>query len=204
MSRFMPLNLIIAALALSGCASQVMPSDTSTATNAASVTANECIGSVLLPPELASQFVAIDDPELLNSALGQSEQGKLCQGQVYLAQQNVTLFRAWNSTNPKSRLGQWWAFTRPAGSIADYRSQYEICYQWSPLDKMLSCELKAGSKVVVGNGQSAKCSDYLTYPVSATQQVYLADAANSVANCTDFIGVMSWEAQAPNMPNSAH
>lgn len=154
-----------------------------------------CVGSPTLPLNLASQFVPLEDAQLLNEALGEPEQGKLCQGKVYQSKQNsqVMLFRAWNSTNPSSQYGQWWAWNKPTGSIAKYRTDYEICYQWSPLDKMVSCTLKPGTKVVVGNGQSAKCSEYLTYPASEQQQIYIIDAANSVMNCTEFDGVMSWE-----------
>ncbi|UXI04634.1 hypothetical protein [Photobacterium sp. TY1-4] len=148
-----------------------------------------------LPQGIAAHFEAADDPALLSSALGEPEQGKLCQGQVYQSKPDakVVLFRAWNSTNPNSQFGQWWAFHQPSGKIAAYRSDYEICYQWSPLDKLVSCTLKPGTKVVVGNGQSAKCSAYLTYPTSEKQQVYLVDAANAVMDCSVYDGVMSWQ-----------
>ncbi|MVD33254.1 hypothetical protein D6U54_19075, partial [Vibrio cholerae] len=67
-------------------------------------------------------------------------------------------------------------FELPSGYTADYRKNFEICYQWSPLDKLAKCTLKAGTKVVVGNGQSAKCSEYLSYPVSEKQQVFISEA----------------------------
>ncbi|MFC3152260.1 hypothetical protein ACFOEK_14590 [Litoribrevibacter euphylliae] len=164
-------------------------------TESAHVAPQTCVGSTDLPQVLSTQFSAVTDTALLNDALGEKDQGKLCQGQVYESKENaqVKVFRAWNSTNPNSQYGQWWAFNEPAGSISAYRSDYEICYQWSPLDKMVSCTLKPGTKVVVGNGQSATCSQYLTYPVSAKQQVYIADAENVVMNCTEYNGVMSWE-----------
>lgn len=164
-------------------------------TEDAQVTQQNCLGSFDLPPTLSTQFEAVDDPALLNEALGEKDQGKLCQGKVYQSKQaaQVKIYRAWNSTNPNSQYGQWWAFNQPAGSISKYRSDYEICYQWSPLDKMVSCTLKPGTKVVVGNGQSATCSQYLTYPVSAKQQVYIVDAEKVVMNCTEYNGVMSWE-----------
>ncbi|GGX73739.1 hypothetical protein GCM10007392_46530 [Saccharospirillum salsuginis] len=155
-----------------------------------------CEGSTDIPPHLSTQFEPVTDPALLNEALGAPNEGELCQGQVYVAleETRIQIYRAWNSTNPGSRLGNWWAFDKPSGRVADYREDYEICYQWSPLDKMVSCTLTPGTKVVVGNGQSAQCSQYLTYPVSAEQQVYIDEAAEAVANCADYDGMFSWEA----------
>ncbi|MFC0119777.1 hypothetical protein ACFFK7_17830 [Pseudoalteromonas xiamenensis] len=151
-----------------------------------------CLGSTTLPQPLQSSFIETEDSALLQSSLGDPNNGKLCQGKVYEAKQDVVIFRAWNSTNPGSQFGQWWAFNRPAGLISEYRSQFEICYQWSPLDKMSRCTLKQGTKVVVGNGQSAMCSEYLTYSVSSAQQVYVANAKDSITDCTSFNGVMEW------------
>lgn len=154
-----------------------------------------CIGTTDLPSSLRDSFVPAVDVELLNSALGEPGKGGLCQGQVYISTgiKKVTLYRAWNSTNPGSIYGNWWAFSRPSGKVAEYREDFEICYQWSPLDKLVTCELKAGTKVVVGNGQSAYCSEYLTYSVSASQQVYINDASNSVMNCETADGVLVWQ-----------
>ena len=155
----------------------------------------KCIGNTILPQSLADKFEKVEDDALLKSALGEPTEGKLCQGQVYQSKPdtNVTLYRAWNSTNPNSKLGKWWADKRPEGGVTQYRLDYEICYQWSPLDKLVQCELKAGVKIVVGTGQSAKCSEYLTYPVSDKQQFYIDDASVSVINCSTFDGEFSWK-----------
>ncbi|WP_428243296.1 hypothetical protein [Gynuella sp.] len=159
------------------------------------VQTDECAGTTELPADFQSLFSEVEDAALLNSALGSANNGKLCQGQVYQlnADASLTLFRAWNSTNPYSRMGAWWALQKPAGSIAQYRSDYEICYQWSALDALVSCELKPGTKVVIGNGQSAQCSQYLTYPVSAALQVYLPDADQSMINCSTAEAVFFWQ-----------
>ena len=164
-------------------------------TQSLSTVAPECEGSVELPPHLATLFKPIEDTTLLDNALGEPNRGGLCQGQVYVSLEEtpVQIYRAWNSTNPGSQFGNWWAFEKPAGAVADYREDYEICYQWSPLDRMVSCTLSPGTKVVVGNGQSAECSQYLTYPVSDKQQVYIEDSASAVIDCTDHIGVLTWE-----------
>jgi len=199
MKKFVVLSVI--AFGLSGCANYPMGtmdtgSEPQTATPALTSDVEQaCLGTTDLPVNMVGQFDAANDPELLNSTIGSPNKGMLCQGKVYESKANaqVTLYRAWNSTNPGSKLGKWWAFNQPAGEVAQYRSDFEICYQWSPLDKLVRCELKPGTKVVVGNGQSAECSAYLTYPVSAAQQIYIEDAANSVINCQTFTGEFSWK-----------
>ncbi len=132
-----------------------------------------CVGSTKLPAGFNDKFTAIEDEALLNDALGEAKKGKLCQGLVYQSKNDtsIVIYRAWNSTNPNSKMGQWWAFEQPIGKVAKYRSDYEICYQWSPLDQLVRCSLKPGTKVVVGTGQSAECSQYLTYPASDKQQI---------------------------------
>lgn len=154
-----------------------------------------CLGSTTLPENIASLFETIEDEPLLNKALGNPQQGALCQGQVYKSKKDsaIILYRAWNSTNPNSKFGTWWAFHKPLGNISKYRADYEICYQWSPLDTLVSCTLRGDTKVVVGTGQSAACSEYLTYPVSDKQQIYIEDSANSLIDCRVFNGEFSWK-----------
>lgn len=79
--------------------------------------------------------------------------------------------------------------------MADYRAGYEICYQWSPLDKLVRCRLNPGTRVVVGTGQSARCSPYLSYPASPKKQIYLDNAAGSVIDCTAYDAVFDWQAE---------
>jgi hypothetical protein len=179
-------------LLLSGC-SLLQESATPPASSVSyQADANGCIGTTDLPPSLSKQFIKVDDDALLQQALGEPDKGGLCKGQVYQATGDVTLYRAWNSTNPNSQMGSWWAFYRPSGLIAQYRADYEICYQWSPLDKMVNCTLKTGTRVVVGNGQSAMCSQYLNYPASAAQQVFISNATESVSDCENFDAVFQW------------
>ncbi|MEM7408344.1 MAG: hypothetical protein AAF458_23850 [Pseudomonadota bacterium] len=172
---------------LSGCT--VVPVAQDQSTHGAA-----CIGTTRLPDALAGAFTAVEDTALLQSALGAPDDGKLCQGQAYELRPaaRVRVFRAFNSTNPNSRLGRWWVFDKPAGPVASYRARYEICYQWSALDKLVQCTLKPGARIVLGTGQSARCSEFLTYPVSEAQQIYVAEPA-AVENCRDFEGVFSWQ-----------
>lgn len=158
------------------------------------ISAAECAGDMELPVEFSRKFTAVTDPELLAQSIGEPDEGRLCQGQVYVAKQNtqILLFRAWNSTNPGSELGEWWALKSPRGQISQYRSDYQICYQWSPLDKLTLCSLKAGAKVVIGTGQSATCSEYLEYPSSAKKQVYLANADADLFDCSSYNAEFNW------------
>jgi hypothetical protein len=175
-------------LTLLGCAGYPVNKETQ-------IDAGLCLGSSDLPADLTEMFEPVEDKQLLSEALGNPGEGKLCQGQVFKSKKihDGTVFRAWNSTNPNSKFGNWWAFQKPVGKISAYRSGYEICYQWSPLDKLVRCTLKPGTKIVLGTGQSAECSKYLTYPVSDKQQVFIPDAAMVLTNCKVFDGVFSWE-----------
>jgi len=126
--------------------------------------------------------------------LGAPDKGSLCQGQVYKSKEDaqITIFRAWNSTNIKSKKGRWWAFEEPSGTISNYRVEYGVCPSWSPLDELVSCTLKPGATVVVGTGQSAKCTSK-TYPVSTTKQIFINNPDFSVENCTTLDGEFSWK-----------
>lgn len=194
-------NILSGALivTLYGCSATpttpIVPSPQAADVAQQSEVAFECEGSVELPAHLAGQFVKVEDSALLNESLGEPEKGKLCQGQTYQSKKGaqVVLHRAWNSTNPYSKMGKWWAFDQPTGKVAQYREDYEICYQWSPLDKLVSCTLEEGTTVVVGNGQSAMCSEYLTYPTSETQQVYISESSATLSNCTVLDGEFSWK-----------
>ncbi len=157
--------------------------------------AQSCPGSTQLPADLVGKMAAVSDPQLLESAIGKVDMGGLCMGQTYevKANQQVTVYRAWNSTNPGSRLGSWWAFEEPRGAISEYRVADEICYQWSPLDMLVTCQLEPGQRIVLGPGQSAVCSPYLTYPASSQQQIYIQNAKTNLKNCTVKQGQFSWK-----------
>ncbi len=182
---------VVLAITVFACASQpVSDQQTQSQQNT-----QACLGSTDLPASLQAAFEPVEDFALLQQTLGKPEQGKLCQARVYQSKQatQVNVHRVWDSVNPNSRLGKWWAFEMPQGKIADYRAKYQICYQWSPLDMLVSCMLKPGTKIVVGTGQSEKCSQYVNYPVSAAQQVYIADAADVVENCNVLTGRFDWQ-----------
>ena len=157
----------------------------------------KCTGTNNLPSEYAEIFEEIVDEPLLNRALNDINKGGLCQGKVYISKKdiNIQIYRAWNSTNLNSRLGKWWAFNLPNGEIAQYRKNYEICYQFSPLDKLTRCNLKANTKIVVGTGQSVMCDKFLAYPTSETKQIYIENNVESpsLTDCKDYDGLFNWK-----------
>jgi len=146
-----------------------------------------CIGEVLPPP---SGMMEVQDPALLQRALGQPLQGKLCAGKVFRASEGaaVTVYRVWDASKPYTAMGSWWSFSAPQGSRDTYRAANEICPQWSALDRVTQCRLKPGAEVVSGPGQSAQCDAALTYPPSPANQVFVPNDARKqlmfVENCT--------------------
>jgi hypothetical protein len=168
-------GLIVTVGLLTGCSTsphQAVTADTTiTAGSTSTIDATACIGDIQPVP---SGLVAIVDPELLQAALGKPMQGRLCKGRVFVAYQPVLVYRGWNHADPNSKFGSWWTFTRPASTRAQYRIDYAICPKWNPLTRISVCQVKVGSKLVVGPGQSAACPvDQLSYAASPYNQVFL-------------------------------
>jgi hypothetical protein len=136
-----------------------------------------CPGKV----EPADGLKEIDDPSLLKQALGDPGKGSLCTGKTFEAVKPVTVYRVWNKADPGTQLGRWWSFARPAGPVEAYRTANEICPEWSDLDNVSECKLKAGTHVVVGPGQSATCAKG-AYPASPTNQVFVNNDTRDPAN----------------------
>ncbi|TDR81516.1 hypothetical protein [Paludibacterium purpuratum] len=168
----------------------VMIGGIGTPSMAADQNATMCTGDVQAPP---AGLEEVQDPTLLAKAIGAPQQGKLCTGKVFkLAETGgnmVTVYRVWDASKPYTALGGWWSFSAPQGPRDAYRQENEICPAWSALNKVSHCTIKAGALIVVGPGQSAKCSDDLNYPTSPVNQVYIPnDAQNNqvfVENCQD-------------------
>jgi len=144
-----------------------------------------CVGQVNPPP---AGLVAADDDALLKTVLGSSGKGMLCAGKVYQATQPVTVYRVWDATKTYTLYGGWWSFNQPQGPRDRYQVENDICPEWSALDRMSSCSIKVGAKIVVGPGQSATC-EQSTLPKSAANQVFIPnDSRNNVLfveNCSE-------------------
>lgn len=149
-----------------------------------------CNGAVMTPPP---GLRPATDAALLASAVGVPGKGGLCTGQVFVVERPVTVYRVWDSSYPASQLGSWWSFERPEGPRAGYRHEEDICRSWSSLNKMTSCLLKPGAKLVLGPGQSASCPAGYTIPASPANQVYLArNAAGQQVSVGDCSPAIDW------------
>jgi len=132
--------------------------------------------------ETADGLQEAQDPALLQKALGAPGKGQLCAGKVYTTVKPVTVYRVWNSAKAYTQLGSWWSLSRPGGPVDQYRADNAICPEWSDLNTVSECHLKVGAKVVVGPGQSASCDKGVTYPPSATNQVFVPNETRDPAN----------------------
>jgi len=148
-----------------------------------------CVGQVNPPP---AGLVAADDDTLLKTVLGSSGKGMLCAGRVYQATQPVTVYRVWDAAKGYTLHGGWWSFNKPQGPRDRYQVENDICPEWSALDRMSSCSIKVGAKIVVGPGQSATC-EHDTLPKSAANQVFIPnDSRNNVLFVEDCSEVTLW------------
>jgi hypothetical protein len=147
--------------------------------------AQDCVGEIITPP---AGLVPATDDALLASTIGAPSKGALCKGKVFVAEKPVTVYRVWDASKSFTLYGRWWSFDLPVGPRDQYQVDNVICPEWSPLNKMSSCTIKVGTKVVVGPGQSAQCSDRLI-PASAVNQVNIPnDSRNNVLfveNCSE-------------------
>ncbi len=189
---------------LSAC-SQLPRSSTDKAAVAAATSVGidgiACVGP--LPKALAG-LTPVQDTALLQQALGATGAGKICAGQVYQVKQPIRLYRVWDGSKSYTKLGQWWSAELPQGPKAAYQRANAICPAWSALDQHVSCQLKPGSLVVIGNTQSADCAADGVLEKNGTQQWFVAnDGRNNqylVDNCQD-LGV--WPAPATGAASSS-
>jgi hypothetical protein len=143
---------------------------------------NTCAGSINVP----SGLTPVENPSLLNMALGAPGKGGLCLGEVFEVKKKHLVYRVYSS-NTENQFGHWWTFDKPDNvSRAEYRQVEDICTSWSELDLMVACELVLDTELALGPGQSANCPGppSMTYPASPNNQIYFASAQLSVAQCS--------------------
>jgi len=122
-------------------------------------------------------------------ATGVPGEGKVTRPYVVRLTRDVPVYRLWagpavlDQQGRTSRIGQWWTFERPAGTLASFRRRYEVCEKWDTLRWVAQCTLRRGSVVVIGPGQSVSaetCGDSSgreSYPANDRDfQVYIHDA----------------------------
>lgn len=141
-----------------------------------------CVGVIAPPPKGA---VAETDPDaiktLLAAAIADTDKGSLCTGAVHRVVEPIKVYRVWNSAKDHTQRGSWWSFDRPVGPREQYRRDNDICEDWSPLDRLIVCDLKVDARFVVGPGQSVRCEVGESHPKSAVNQVYIPnDGRNNV------------------------
>lgn len=201
--KVLSLGTLCLTVVLSAC-SQLPRSSTDKAAVAAATSVGidgiACVGPLQPPPP---GLTPVQDAALLQQALGKSGAGKICAGQVYQASQPIQLYRVWDSSKSYTQLGQWWSATLAQGPKAAYQRANAICPSWSALDQQVSCQLKAGSLVVIGNTQSADCGADGVLEKNATVQWFVAnDGRNNhylVDNCQD---LGAWPEPAPAAASS--
>jgi hypothetical protein len=169
---------------LGGCASELPRSD-------------GCVGTVMPVPDGLTEA---SDAAFLAQAIGAPTKGALCMGRVYVAEKAVTVYRVWDASKAYTLYGRWWSLARPAGPRAQYQHENAICPEWSALDRVSSCTLKVGSKLVLGPGQSAQC-ETAVLPASPVNQAYIPnDRLNNIVfveNCSDGV---AWPESSQVLP----
>jgi hypothetical protein len=129
-----------------------------------------CVGSIGSAP---AALIPATNSSLLGQAQLPTDQGGTCIAQVFSVTSPLVLYRVFDSSNPYSKFGRWWALSRPAGPKDSYRSAFAICPEWSNLDKLVSCEVLPGTQVVIGTTQSAVCANGSTLPKTPEIQVFV-------------------------------
>lgn len=127
-----------------------------------------------LPAQLAGKaaVLAATDPDypraVVTSAVKPAGMGGVTEALVVKITQDIPVYRMWNgpakldTRGNTNRLGGWWSYDAPKGTVADYRANYEICMGWNDLSWVATCTLKAGAVVAIGPGQSVSpetCGD---------------------------------------------
>lgn len=131
-------------------------------------------GSSGLQPQIAASAEVLQPGDagyeraVIGSAVKAAGQGGVSEGMVIRIVQDIPVWRMWNgpakldARGNTNRMGGWWSYDPPKGTVQQYRAAYEICNGWNDLTWVAKCTLKAGSIVVVGPGQSVSaqtCGD---------------------------------------------
>ncbi|MEY2632393.1 MAG: hypothetical protein RIR00_1047 [Pseudomonadota bacterium] len=138
-----------------------------------------------LPPQLQGKAVVLDASQpdygraMVQNAVKPAGMGGVSEALVVRITEDIPVYRMWNGPDKRdargntNRLGGWWAYDAPVGSVGQYRSNYEICQTWNDLTWVAKCTLKAGAVVAIGPGQSVSaetCGDPTgkeNYPANA-------------------------------------
>lgn len=128
-----------------------------------------CAGGV---PQAVPGLQPAEDSALLAMVRLAAGKGGVCAGSVFEVTRPMVVHRVFDSRYPQAAMGRWWTFDAPRGSRDAYRSRFAICPEWSQLDRVITCNLKVGTRLVIGSTQSARCEDGL-YAAQPDLQVYV-------------------------------
>lgn len=107
-----------------------------------------------------------------------------------MVKQPVTVYRVFSSnfesTKKAGPTGAYWTLDAPSGSKDKFRSSYAVCAEWNDLDKLNTCKVNVGARVVIGPGQSVECESGVKYPQSPVEQALIIreqDGKVPVSDC---------------------
>lgn len=145
-----------------------------------------CVGSIDPTPSALTQ---VTSRALLSHAQLASGKGGTCLAKSVSVATPLVLYRVFDSANPHSKFGSWWALSRPTGTKENYRMAYAICPEWSNLDRFVSCEVRPGTELVIGTTQSTFCADGSMLPKTKELQVFVPNDGRAgiyhVGACAD-------------------
>lgn len=131
-----------------------------------------CVGNVISSVNGLAESV---NPALLAKARMQTGKGGVCAAKVFAAIAPVVLYRVFDGNKPYTKFGSWWSLQHPGSSKDAYREANAICPEWSKLDRVVACEVRPGTQIVLGTTQSAQCRDGTLYAKTAAIQVFVAN-----------------------------
>jgi len=145
-----------------------------------------CVGRTI---QSAPGLAETSNEALVRQARLATDKGGVCAARVFAVTEPTVLYRVFDSADRYSKFGRWWSLSRPSGTREEYRAAYAICPEWSNLDRVVSCEVKPGSVIVIGTTQSAACKDGTMYSKTENSQVYVPNDSrigiNHVGACSE-------------------
>lgn len=129
-----------------------------------------CVGSVVSTVE---GLIESSNPSLSVKAQMPTGKGGVCAAKVFAVTAPVVLYRVFDASKPYTKFGGWWSLKHPGNSRAEYRAENAICPEWSNLDRLVTCEIRPGTQVVLGTTQSALCADGSLFSKTAAIQVFV-------------------------------
>ncbi len=189
MTSWKQLYLLSAVIVLTACSTVVQQTAQTAQTEPPVQRGDDGVACVGVVPTAVNGLMSSQDTSLQAQAKNVTDKGGVCAAQSFVATTPVTVYRVYDSSRAWTAYGSWWSLTRPVGPRDEYRAKNAICKEWSSLDRLIACQVKPQSELVLGTTQSATCADGSTYPKTADIQVYLPNDSRQnklfVENCKE-------------------